>query len=319
MATGESLNPLASTDVLSADAIRASSLYNDDLAPVTAERRSWGTYNYAALWVAMSVNIPTYLLASGMIAGGMNWKQAIFTVFLGNVLVLIPMLLNAHAGARYGIPFPVFARASFGVLGANVPALLRALVACGWFGIQTWIGGQAINAMLVALNPRWSEVRWGVPLCFAAFWLLHVIVIARGIRTIRWLQGVTAPFLLMIGMALLVWAVVKAGGFGPMLATPSKFRSFRLTLTVPPESTRRPVGSSRLPVMPRRSLMRSMAWTPVVGSLTAGDSARIATSTSCRKPNAGSCTKVRSPRMRKNLVTSWSWRSPPCASATGVP
>ena len=194
MATGESLNPPASTDVLSPDAVRSSSLYNDDLAPVTAERRSWGTYNYAALWVAMSVNIPTYLLASGMIAGGMNWKQAIFTVFLGNVLVLVPMLLNAHAGARYGIPFPVFARASFGVLGANMPALLRALVACGWFGIQTWIGGQAVNAMLVALNPRWSEFRWGVPLCFAAFWLLHVIVIARGIRTIRWLQGLPRPF-----------------------------------------------------------------------------------------------------------------------------
>src|SRR6201997_2177747 len=201
-------------------------LWNKDLAPIPRNRRTWGTYNYAALWISMSVNIPTYLLASGMIAGGMSWKQALFTVFLGNVLVLIPMLLNAHAGARYGIPFPVFARASFGVLGANVPAMLRALVACGWFGIQTWIGGQAINAMLVALDPRWSEVRWGVPLCFAAFWLLHVIVIARGIRAIRWLQGVTAPFLLAIGMALLVWAVVKAGGFGPMLATPSKFRRF---------------------------------------------------------------------------------------------
>src|SRR5260370_17589479 len=211
---------------LAAETVRSSSLYNKDLAPVPAERRAWRTYNYAALWISMSVNIPTYMLASGMIAGGMNWKQALFTVFLGNVLVMIPMLLNAHAGARYGIPFPVFARASFGALGANVPALLRALVACGWFGIQTWIVGQAINAMLVALNPRWNEVRWGVPLCFAAFWLLHVIVIARGIRTIRWLQGVTAPFLLAIGMALLVWAVVKAGGFGPMLATPSKFHSF---------------------------------------------------------------------------------------------
>ncbi len=226
MATGESLDLPAPSDAFGADAIRTSSLYNDDLAPVPAGCRSWGTYNYAALWVAMSVNIPTYLLASGMIAGGMNWKQAIFTVFLGNVLVLIPMLLNAHAGARYGIPFPVFARASFGVLGANVPALLRALVACGWFGIQTWIGGQAINAMLVALHPQWREVRWGVPLCFAAFWLLHVIVIVRGIRTIRWLQGVTAPFLLAIGVALLVWAVVKAGGFGPVLAAPSKFLSF---------------------------------------------------------------------------------------------
>src|SRR6204780_4857404 len=164
-------------------------LWNKDLAPIPLDRRTWGTYNYAALWIAMSVNIPTYLLASGMIAGGMDWKQAIFTVFLGNVLVLITMLLNAHAGARYGIPFPVFARASFGVLGANVPALLRALVACGWFGIQTWIGGQAINAMLVALDPAWGSVRWGVPLCFAAFWLLHVIVIVRGIRTIRLLQS----------------------------------------------------------------------------------------------------------------------------------
>src|SRR5260370_96729 len=137
MTTGESLNPPASTDLLSADTVRTSSLYNNDLAPVTAERRNWGTYNYAALWVAMSVNIPTYLLASGMIAGGMNWKQAIFTVFLGNVLVLIPMLLNAHAGARYGIPFRRFARAPFDALGANVPALLRLLVACGWFGVHT--------------------------------------------------------------------------------------------------------------------------------------------------------------------------------------
>ena len=227
MSTGESLNVSAPPDALGAGAIRTSSLYNADLAPVPAERRSWGTYNYAALWIAMSINIPTYLLASGMIAGGMDWKQAIFTVFLGNVLVLIPMLLNAHAGARYGIPFPVLARASFGVLGANVPAMLRALVACGWFGINTWIGGQAISAMLVALHPRWSEVRWLVPLCFVAFALLHMVVIVCGIRTIRWLQGVTAPFLLAIGVALLVWAVVKAGGFGPMLATPSKFHNFR--------------------------------------------------------------------------------------------
>src|SRR3984885_15069398 len=130
-----------SAKLIDAGTVRSSSLYNEDLAPVPPERRTWGTYNYAALWIAMSVNIPTYLLASGMIAGGMDWKQAIFTVFLGNVLVLAPMLLNAHAGAKYGIPFPVFARASFGVKGANVPAVLRALVACGWFGINTWIGG----------------------------------------------------------------------------------------------------------------------------------------------------------------------------------
>src|SRR5712691_8691184 len=212
--------------VLDAETIRSSSLYNEDLAPISSSRRSWSTYNYAALWIAMSVNIPTYMLASGMIAGGMSWRQAIFTVFLGNILVLAPMLLNAHAGAKYGIPFPVFARASFGVLGANVPAILRALVACGWFGIQTWIGGEAINAMIVALVPSWRDYPAGVWICFAGFWLLHVIVSMRGIRTIKFLQGITAPFLLGIGVALLAWAVVKAGGFGTMLAAPSKFQTF---------------------------------------------------------------------------------------------
>ncbi|MGC1580279.1 MAG: NCS1 family nucleobase:cation symporter-1 [Candidatus Acidiferrales bacterium] len=197
-------------------------LWNKDLAAIPPERRTWGTYNYTALWVAMSVNIPTYMLASGMIAGGMNWKQAIFTVFLGNVIVLIPMLLNAHAGARYGIPFPVFARASFGVLGANIPAVLRALVACGWFGIQTWIGGEAINTLLAVLIPAWNHP-W---ICFFVFWLLNLAVILRGIETIRYLQGIAAPALLLLGLAMLGWAYVKAGGFGPMLSTPSKFHSF---------------------------------------------------------------------------------------------
>jgi NCS1 family nucleobase:cation symporter-1 len=216
----------ASTAALPSETIQSSSLYNKDLAPVPPERRNWRTYNYAALWITMSVNIPTYMLASGMIAGGMNWKQALFTVFLGNVLVLIPMLLNAHAGTRYGVPFPVFARASFGVLGANVPAILRALVACGWFGIQTWIGGEAINAMLTALAPAWGNFHYGPAVCFTFFWLLNVLVVIRGIETIRFMQVVAAPFLLIIGLALLVWAGEKAGGFGPMLATPSKFTSF---------------------------------------------------------------------------------------------
>ena len=227
MAAGE--NPVTNgiqTGVLDAETRRSGSLYNEDLAPIPASRRSWSTYNYAALWIAMSVNIPTYMLASGMIAGGMNWRQAIFTVFLGNVLVLAPMLLNAHAGAKYGVPFPVFARASFGVLGANIPAILRALVACGWFGIQTWIGGEAIHAMVVALVPSWRDYPAGVWICFAGFWLLHVIVILSGIRTIRFLQGVTAPFLLLLGVALLAWAAWKARGFGPMLAAPSKFQTF---------------------------------------------------------------------------------------------
>ena len=202
-------------------ASHSSWLWNKDLAPIPPERRTWGTYNYAALWVAMSVNIPTYMLASGMIAGGMNWKQAILTVFLGNVIVLIPMLLNAHAGAEYGIPFPVFARSSFGVLGANVPAVLRALVACGWFGIQTWIGGEAINTLLGAIVHGWDHA-W---ICFFLFWMLNLAVVLRGIETIRFLQGITAPALLILGLAMLGWAYHKAGGFGPMLSAPSKFQT----------------------------------------------------------------------------------------------
>jgi NCS1 family nucleobase:cation symporter-1 len=201
------------------------SLYNEDLAPIPPARRSWGLYNYAALWVGMSVCIPTYMLASGLIAGGMSWRQAIFTILLGNLIVLIPMLLNAHAGTRYGIPFPVFVRASFGVRGANVPAVLRALVACGWFGIQTWIGGQAINSMLSILAPGWAHFAAGKWICFFAFWALNMYVVYRGIETIKFLEGVAAPFMLGVGLLLLWWVTRKAGGFGPVLSQPSKFRS----------------------------------------------------------------------------------------------
>jgi NCS1 family nucleobase:cation symporter-1 len=206
--------------------IESSPLYNEDLAPAGPERRHWGTYNFAALWVSMSVNILTYMLAASLIQGGMNWKQAVATVFLGNTIVLIPMLLNSHPGARYGIPFPVLARASFGVLGANVAAVLRALVACGWFGIQTWIGGEAINTLLVTLFPSWSQVPHGAAICFFAFWLINLAVILQGIEYIRILQGISAPILLAVGLLLLAWAYRAAGGFGPMLSAPSRFVSF---------------------------------------------------------------------------------------------
>src|SRR5690348_14753152 len=205
--------------------IRDSSLYNEDLAPVPAERRTWTLYNYASLWVAMSVCIPTYMLASGLIAGGMNWWQAIGTILLGNLIVLVPMLLNAHAGARYGIPFPVFVRASFGVRGANIPAVLRALVACGWFGIQTWIGGQAIFSMLKILWPAAAASPAGAWVCFFAFWALNIAVIWRGIETIKFLEGIGAPFMLGIGLLLLWWITRRAGGFGPVLSAPGKFRT----------------------------------------------------------------------------------------------
>jgi len=200
-------------------------LFNEDLAPVPPERRTWTTYNYASLWVAMSVCIPTYMLASGLIAGGMNWWQAVGTILLGNLIVLAPMLLNAHAGTKYGIPFPVLVRASFGVRGANLPAVLRALVACGWFGIQTWIGGQAIESMLRVVWPGAAEYPSLVWVCFFSFWLLNMAVIWKGIETIKILEGIAAPLMLGVGLLLLWWITGKAGGLGPVFTAPSKFQN----------------------------------------------------------------------------------------------
>ncbi|HEY6196830.1 MAG TPA: NCS1 family nucleobase:cation symporter-1 [Candidatus Eisenbacteria bacterium] len=210
-------------------------LINPDLAPVGADRRTWNWWHFCALWIGMSVCIPTYTMASGLIDSGMSWSQAMWTIFLGNSIVLLPMLLNAHAGARYGIPFPVFARASFGVLGANLPALLRAMVACGWFGIQTWFGGAALYqlakqmwpgiATLPAVLPAGIGLSTGEALGFVVFWALNVWFIVRGTESIKWLESLSAPFLIVVGLALLAWAYVRAGGFGPILAQPSRFKT----------------------------------------------------------------------------------------------
>jgi NCS1 family nucleobase:cation symporter-1 len=198
-------------------------LYNEDLAPTMPSQRTWSTYNYIALWFSMSMEVTTYMLAASLIAGGMNWKQAVGTILLGNVIVLIPMLLNAHAGTKYGIPFPVFVRASFGPVGANIPAMLRAIVACGWFGIQTWIGGTAIAQMIHVLSPKTAGEAWLTWVCFLGFWLLNMVVVWRGVESIRFLQSYSVPFMLVLSSLLLIFMVRKAGGFGPMLAAPSKF------------------------------------------------------------------------------------------------
>ena len=203
-----------------------SALINPDIAPTKISQRTWGTYNIAALWIGMSVCIPTYMLASGLIAGGMNWWQAVLTIFLGNLIVLVPMVLNAHAGTKYGIPFPVLARASFGTLGSNIPALLRALVACGWFGIQTWIGGAALNAMIAVLFPGWASFSLGPWISFGLFWGMNVYFIVKGTESVRWLESLSAPFLLTVGLGLLVWAYQRGGGWGPILSRPSKFQTF---------------------------------------------------------------------------------------------
>ncbi|HYM24757.1 MAG TPA: NCS1 family nucleobase:cation symporter-1, partial [Vicinamibacterales bacterium] len=214
--------------------IEASPIFNEDLAPVPLSRRNWTTYNYAALWISMAHCIPTYMLASGLLASGMNWSQALVTILLGNTIVLIPILLNSHPGTKYGIPFPVFARAAYGTLGSNVPALMRALVACGWFGIQAWIGGEALHTLFRTLLPAWptllgagfgghTTTEW---VSFLLFWALNVCIIYRGMDLVREVENWAAPFVLVMTTVLLGWAIWRANGLGPLLSQPGKFRTF---------------------------------------------------------------------------------------------
>ncbi|MFG2193559.1 NCS1 family nucleobase:cation symporter-1 [Streptomyces sp. NPDC048639] len=202
---------------------------NQDLRPVPLSGRHWTTYNFAALWVGMAHNIPSWTLASGLVALGMGWQQAVLTIALANVIVLVPMLLTGHAGPKYGIPFPVLARASFGLRGANLPALIRAAVACAWFGIQTWIGGQGIYILLGKLfGGGWERAGeiggypWTMWLCFVIFWALELAIIHRGMETLRRFENWAAPFVLLGALVLLIWIANKAGGFGPLLDQPSK-------------------------------------------------------------------------------------------------
>jgi NCS1 family nucleobase:cation symporter-1 len=215
--------------------VTSSNLYNEDLAPTTIQQRTWGTYNFAALWISMAHCIPTYMLSSGLIALGMNWKQAIFTITLGNLIVLIPMLLNAHPGTKYGIPFPVFARASFGVAGANIAALLRAGVACGWFGINAYIGGTAVNNFLVALFPAWKTFGGDMTIAglslpamitFLGFLIMNILLVYKGMNSIRKFENWAAPLVLFLTFVLLIWVVVEANGFGPIFSEEGKLNTW---------------------------------------------------------------------------------------------
>ncbi len=218
---------------MSAGERASATLSNKDLAPTRPEERTWSAWHIAALWIGMSVCIPTYTLAAGMIAQGMAWWQATLTVFLGNAIVLIPMILNGHPGARHGVPFPVLMRASFGTRGANIPALARALVACGWFGIQAWIGGSAIYQVACALG--WIDLGaeasrvtalgvtpWQL-VSFGAFWLVNLHFVWHGMGSIKWMESWAAPVLIGAGLALLGWAVAKTGSFGALLGGGSRY------------------------------------------------------------------------------------------------
>ncbi len=202
----------------------ASPLYNEDLAPTGPEQRTWTTYNIAALWIGMAIVITTYTLASGLMAAGMNWWQALLTISLGNLLVLVPMLLNAHAGTKYGIPFPVFVRASFGVRGANFAAMARALVACGWFGIQTWIGGLALDALMTAAWGGWANVPGHSFITFFVFWAIQLAIILRGVEGVKVFESFAAPLLLVGSLVLLVWGFSAGGGITNVFETSAKLQ-----------------------------------------------------------------------------------------------
>ena len=221
-------------ELKSLDEIKISPLFNDDLAPVPVSRRNWTTYNYAALWISMAHCIPTYMLSSGLISAGMNWWQALITILIGNTIVLVPILLNSHPGTKYGIPFPVFARASYGTYGSNLPALMRAIVACGWFGIQAWIGGAALHVFFGAIFPRWhmllgdkfgghTPTEW---ISFLLFWSINILIIYRGMDLLRKVENWAAPFVLIMTTFLLAWAIWRAHGLGYLLTEKGKFATW---------------------------------------------------------------------------------------------
>lgn len=196
-----------------------SSLYSEDLAPVPVSKRTWGKWSLAALWVGMAVCIPTYLLASYMIQTGLSWIEALIIIGVANLIITIPMVLNGHAGVKYGVPFPVIARSSFGTLGVNIPSILRAIVACGWFGVNTWLGGLAIYSIFITITGSDAELGFSIGqfICFGIFWFINMFFIWKGTESIKWLEEYSAPILIVMGLLLIGWGVKNAGGFSIVL------------------------------------------------------------------------------------------------------
>ncbi|QEK11793.1 NCS1 family nucleobase:cation symporter-1 [Crassaminicella thermophila] len=188
--------------------------YNDDLAPTKLSERTWKTYNIAALWVGMSVCIPTYMMASGLMAAGLSWWQAILNICLGNLIVLIPMQLNSHAGTKYGIPYPVFARLAFGIKGSHIASIARAVIAAGWFGIQCWIGGGALNAVIGVMSPTWAAWSGGIWVSFFIFWALNVWIAYKGEEAIKFMESWGAPILGVLSLGLMIWALKNVHALG---------------------------------------------------------------------------------------------------------
>ncbi|MCF6295240.1 MAG: NCS1 family nucleobase:cation symporter-1 [Flavobacteriaceae bacterium] len=196
-----------------------SPLYSEDLAPVPVSKRTWNKWNLAAIWVGMAVCIPTYLLASYMIKTGLNWYEALIIIGLANLIITVPMILNGHAGVKYGVPFPVIGRAAFGTKGIHIASVTRGIIACGWFGVQTWIGGLAIYAIFNAITGTTGELGLSIGkfVGFAIFWFINIYFIWKGTESIKWLETYSAPILIIMGIALIWWSYAKADGFSIVL------------------------------------------------------------------------------------------------------
>ena len=210
-----------------------SPLYSDDLAPVLEKNRTWNKWNLAAIWVGMAVCIPTYLLASYMIKTGLNWYEALIIIGLANLIITIPMILNGHAGVKYGIPFPVIGRAAFGTKGVHIPSVARGIIACGWFGVQTWIGGLAIYAIFIAVTGAQGALGLSVGkfVGFAIFWCINIYFIWKGTESIKWLETYSAPILVVIGIVLIWWSYAEADGFSIVLKQSSQLEKTSASLT----------------------------------------------------------------------------------------
>ena len=210
-----------------------SPLFSEDLAPVPVNNRTWTKWNLAAIWVGMAVCIPTYLLASYMIKSGLNWYEALIIIGLANLIITIPMILNGHAGVKYGIPFPVIGRAAFGTKGIHIASVTRGIIACGWFGVQTWIGGLAIYAIFNAITGAEGELGLSIGkfIGFAIFWWINIYFIWKGTESIKWLETYSAPILIIMGFALIWWSYAKADGFSIVLKQSEQLEKTAAILT----------------------------------------------------------------------------------------
>jgi nucleobase:cation symporter-1, NCS1 family len=243
--------PDGRVELIDESSLAGSPAYNKDLSPVPIAKRYWTGWHYAALWAGMACNIPTYMTASALVASGMNWWQALITVATGNLIVLIPIMLNSHPGTKYGIPFPVLVRASYGIRGSNLPALMRALVACGWFGINAWLGGQALFTLINTILPTWKTML-GPPLAgytpaewlsFLVFWALNVFVIYRGMEFLKKFETLAAPFVFTLTAALAIWMVSQAHGLGSLIAEKGNYPTLASFLPIFVPSVTAMIGS----------------------------------------------------------------------------